>query len=197
LAARGTRRRPKPRQLSSGDLARLCGLSKRTVVKAIADGKIRAARTVGGHYRVTLAAAREFMAARGMDTSELSAREECALVIARDRFVGDLLADVLGRAGGEVIQSRSLFEAGALAARYRPWLVVVDAAAAGPDPVAACRGIAGADPCRSSAVLVLAGGDAAERGKFRRAGVSAVLGKPFSVAQLKKAVHDLQRRGER
>jgi len=184
-------RRPRARLLSSGELARLVGVSKRSIVKAVAEGRIRAARTVGGHYRIALPEARKFMSGRGMDTAELEARENCVLVLARDRFLGDLLADVLGRTGSEVVHCDDLFGAGVVAARSRPWLLIVDAAAAGPDPAAVCRGLAGSDACRQSSILFLAGPDPEERGRLSRAGAHAVLGKPFSVKQLKDALRDL------
>lgn len=191
MARRTALRGAKPRQLSSGELAGLSGLSKRSVVKAIADGKLKAGRTVGGHYRISLPEARKFMRRRGLDTSGIDARENCALVVARDRFVGDLLADVLGRAGVEVLQSECLFQAGAMAAKYHPWLVIIDAASAGPEPAQVCRSVAGSDCCRGARILVLAGTAPGEKEKFRRAGAHGVLGKPFSVKQLKDKLRDL------
>jgi excisionase family DNA binding protein len=169
----------------------MVGISKRSVVKAINEGRIKAATTVGGHYRISLAEARRFMSRRGLDTSQLDVRENCALVVARDRFVGDLLADVLGRAGAEVLQSDCLFEAGAMAVRSRPWLIIIDAASAGPDPAALCRSVARGEASRQASILVLAGGDAAERERFRTAGAHGVLNKPFSVKQLKETLRDL------
>lgn len=184
-------RRPKARHLTSGELAGLVGVSKRSIVKAVAEGRIRAARTAGGHYRIAFAEARRFMSQRGLDTAELEVRENCALVLARDRFLGDLLADVLGRAGAEVLHCEDLFRAGALAARCHPWLVIVDAAAAGPDPAETCRAVSGCDACRQSSIVVLAGSDPGERDRLLRSGANAVLSKPFSVKQLKDALRDL------
>jgi excisionase family DNA binding protein len=167
----------------------LVGISKRSVVKAVSEGKIKAARTVGGHYRISLAEARRFMSRRGLDPSVLDVRENYALVVARDRFVGDLLADVLGRAGVEVLQSDCLFAAGVLASEHHPWLIILDSAAAGPDPAAACRGVASSDCCRRASLLVLAGADEADR--LSRAGAHGVLSKPFSVKQLRDTLRDL------
>jgi excisionase family DNA binding protein len=177
--------------LTSGELAGLSGISKRSIVKAVAEGRIKAARTVGGHYRISLNEARRFMGRRGLDTSALDVRENCALVVARDRFVGDLLADVLGRAGVEVMQSDCPFEAGVMAATHHPWLLIIDAAAAGPDPVRFCRCVTGSDCCRQSSILVLAAGDGEEKERLSRAGAHAVLAKPFSVKQLKSALRGL------
>jgi len=169
----------------------MSGISKRSIVKAVSEGRIKAARTVGGHYRISLTEARRFMSARGLDTAGLDTRENCALVVARDRFVGDLLADVLGRAGVEVLQSDCPFVAGVMAAKFRPWLLIVDAAAAAPDPVRFCRCISTSDCCRQSSILFLAGGGHEESERLLNAGAHGVLGKPFSVKQLKETLRNL------
>jgi excisionase family DNA binding protein len=191
LAQRRARRRLKPRHLTSGELANLTGISKRSIVKAVSEGRIKASRTVGGHYRISLAEARRFMSDRGLDTSALDIRENCALVVALDRFVGDLLADVLGRAGVEVMQTDCPFEAGVMAATHHPWLLIVDAAAAVPSPVSMCRCIIASDCCRQARILVLTGSDSDEKERLLAAGAHGVLGKPFSVKQLKNMLRDL------
>ncbi len=168
----------------------MSGISKRSIVKAVSDGRIKAARTVGGHYRISLTEARRFMSDRGLDTTSLDTRENCALVVAHDRFVGDLLADVLGRAGVEVLQADCPFEAGVMTASHHPWLLIVDAATA-PDPVRLCRCIAASDCCRQSSILFLAAGEAEETERLIGAGAHGVLGKPFSVKQLKDMLRNL------
>jgi excisionase family DNA binding protein len=177
--------------MTSGELAALSGISKRSIVKAVAEGRIKAARTVGGHYRISLTEARRFMEKRGLDTSELDARENCALVIAEGRFIGDLLADVLGQAGIEILQSEGLFMAGTMVSKYHPWLIILDATSAQPDPAAVCRNIVSCDACRRTSLLVLATGDEHDRRHFLAAGAAEVLSKPFSVKQLKSKLVDL------
>jgi len=45
-----------PKYLSTGEVARLCGVTRDAVVKWIKKGKLEAAQTPGGHYRVPEAA---------------------------------------------------------------------------------------------------------------------------------------------
>lgn len=181
--------------LTSGELARLSNISKRSVVKAVASGRLRASSTVGGHYRIALAEARRFLKARGLDDSALSAPRNVALVVARDPFVVELLADVLGRSGLSAVRAANLFEAGALCAQSSPALLVVDSAAAWPGPVAVCRSIRTSGSCRLTRLVILTGREDAEAHRYRQAGADAVLGKPFAMAELKSVLASLDLAG--
>jgi excisionase family DNA binding protein len=182
------RYRPSRQFLTSGELARLSNMSKRALVKAIASGRLQATSTVGGHYRIPLKTAREFLSARGLDASVLMVREDRALLVARDKFVRDLLADALDGPGMSSLAADNLFEAGALCREHRPALVVLDTALAGSNPIAVCRSIRGLDCCRQTRLLVLAGREDPDAHRYRLAGADAVLGKPFSMAELKSAI---------
>ena len=188
LAAADAKFSRRRRFLTSGELARLGNMSKRAVVKAIAAGRLKASTTVGGHYRIALATARSFLAARGLDPAVLEVRENCALVVARDRAVGDLLADMLSRLGLELLRAAQLFEAGVLCTQHRPALMVLDTAAAAPDGESVCRSVAANENLRRMRILVLASRDPEEIRRYQFAGADAVLSKPFSMAELKAAI---------
>ena len=178
--------------LTSGELARLSNMSKRAVVKAIATGRLPATSTVGGHYRIAMTMARQFLEARGLDASVLDVREDRALLVARDKFVRDLLADALSRPGLTPLAAEDLFEAGALCHEHRPALVVLDTAVAGAGPIGVCRSIRSLDCCRQTRLLMLAGREDPDAHRYRLAGADAVLGKPFSMAELKEAIAALR-----
>ena len=192
MASRSPRSQLQRRFLTSGELARMSNMSKRAVVKAIATGRLTATSTVGGHYRIPLKTAREFLAKRGLDTSALEVREDCVLFIARDKFVRDLLASALIRPGLSALAAEDLFAAGALCVEHHPALVVLDTAVAGPGPISACRSIRRLECCRASRLLVLSGREDPDAHRYRQAGADAVLGKPFSMAELKEAISALK-----
>jgi CheY-like chemotaxis protein len=170
----------------------MSNMSKRAVVKAIATGRLTATSTVGGHYRIPVKTARDFLAKRGLDTSPLEVREDRVLLIARDKFVRDLLAGALTRPGLGAAAAEDLFAAGAMCVEHRPALVVLDTAVAGPNPVGVCRSIRGLACCRAVRLLVLAGRDDPDAHRYRQAGADAVLGKPFSMAELKTVISALK-----
>jgi excisionase family DNA binding protein len=174
--------------LTSGELARMSNMSKRAVVKAVAAGRLPATSTIGGHYRITLKAAREFLVARGLDASVLEVREDRVLLVARDKFVRDLLADALGRPGLAAMAADNLFEAGALCVEHHPALLVLDTAVAESGPIGICRSIRSLACCRQTKLMVLASREDPDAHRYRLAGADAVLGKPFSMAELKAAI---------
>jgi len=188
LTAQRSRSRPRRRFLTSGEVARLSNMSKRAVLKAIAARRLKASATVGGHYRIAPGAARAFLAARGLDPAVLELREDRALVVARDRFVRDLLTDALESPAVEPLAADNLFEAGALCVENRPALVVLDTAVAEASPVAVIRSIRALECCRQARLLVLASREDPEAHRYESAGADAVLGKPFSMAELKAAI---------
>jgi excisionase family DNA binding protein len=57
----------KPGLLSTGEAARLCGVSTQTIVNWIRQGRIRAATTGGGRFRVHADSLVEFMRASGFE----------------------------------------------------------------------------------------------------------------------------------
>lgn len=191
------RLRSRRRFLTTGELARLSNMSRRAVIKAIASGRLAATETVGGHYRVALAAAQRFLAERGLDPEMLEVSARCRLLVAGDKFVRDLLADALRRPGAELLSADNLFDAGVLCVEQRPGLVVLDAAVAGANPAAVCRSIRSLEYCRGAQLMILAGRDDENAPRYRAAGADLVLARPLSMHALKAAVAALDAAGPR
>jgi len=185
------RRHPRLRHLSSGEMAEIAGLSKRSIVKAVATGRLQAARTVGGHYRISFTEARRFLNVLGMETYELDCRESCALVLTRDNNLAKTLTGVLGRIGIEVLQAADAFQAGALSAQYHPRIIMLDAAPVKADVLSCCRSMLGMECLRQASILALIDKDELKEDDFLAAGANAVLRKPFSTRQLKSALQQL------
>jgi excisionase family DNA binding protein len=88
--------------LTTGDIARYCGVSRMGVIRWIQQGKIKAHSTPGGHYRVRLSDFHAFLAAFDMpvDRALFSAVEEPrrAVVVSGDPVVlGAVGAALAGR----------------------------------------------------------------------------------------------------
>ena len=63
----------RPKLLHAGEVARLAGLHKTTVLQAVRRGEIRASRTVGRSVRITLPDAAAFLLSRGISLTVSSA----------------------------------------------------------------------------------------------------------------------------
>ena len=58
---------PKPELISTGDAARACGVSTQTIVNWIRQGRLRAATTGGGRFRVHVDSLVEFLKTSGFE----------------------------------------------------------------------------------------------------------------------------------
>ena len=58
---------PKPELISTGDAARACGVSTQTIVNWIRQGRLRAATTGGGRFRVHVESLVEFLKTSGFE----------------------------------------------------------------------------------------------------------------------------------
>ncbi len=83
--------RGNPRLLTTGDVARYCGVSRMGVIRWIQQGKLKAHTTPGGHYRIRIADFRDFLErfhipvdSSFFETGEKSTR---ILVIANDPLI--------------------------------------------------------------------------------------------------------------
>ena len=69
------KKRSKRLALSTGQVARYCYVSSDTILKLINSDQLRAQRTVGGQYRITIEDLKRFMIEHGMRTELLDAEE--------------------------------------------------------------------------------------------------------------------------
>ena len=178
------------RYLSTGELAKLCHMTKHTVLGAIASGKIVASTTPGGHHRIHARDAVRFMRMHGLPTGALESRLPTVLVVGRDALVQQILQGVLDPSQITTQRAESVFEAGMLTERLNPDLVILDAPARG-EAAEIHRALTDAADAPKARLLVLsASGDSVEEAALSAAGV-VILKKPFNVEELRRSVLEL------
>jgi len=115
--------------LTTGEVARYCGVSQVAVWKWIRTGKLKAYRLPGGHYRVEKGALRAFLRERGkpIDHVLLGQALRRVLVIDDEPGVVEVISRALERLGDiEVASANNGFEAGLQVATFKPDLLVLD-----------------------------------------------------------------------
>lgn len=183
------------RYLSTGELAKLCHMTKHTVLAAIASGKLAASTTPGGHHRIHVRDAARFLRVHGLPTGAIESQPRTVLVVGREELVRQLLQGVLNAEEIATERADSPFQAGMLTERLSPELVVLDAPTK-EEVEAAGRALAGASPAARPRLLVLfPSDDGKDEAPLREAGADAVLRKPFSVDALRRAALDLMGAG--
>lgn len=116
--------------LTTGQVAKYCRVSSVAVWKWIKQGKLRAYRLPGGHYRVERGALKEFLRAHNMpiDPEFFAVSKQRILVVDDEPTAVDVVVRALQRLGDEVEIATACdgFEAGLQLATFKPDLLVLD-----------------------------------------------------------------------
>ena len=180
--------------LTSGEAARLCGVSFRTVIRWIERGRLQAYKLPGrGDHRVPLAELRRFMRENSIpEPAELQGPMPRRILIAEDeKPMANAMARVLKGAGFETAHAADGFAAGMMLHAFRPGLMTLDIRMPGLDGLGVLRTLRGQPlpfPCK---VLVVSGDAAERRTEVLALGADGVLAKPFANEDLLTAVRDL------
>jgi excisionase family DNA binding protein len=181
------RRREEGGPLSTGAVARLCGVTRDGVLHWIHDGKLRAFRTPGGHFRVRREELALFLRHSNRRHQPLSRDRTpaCILVVEDETSVRELIQDLLQEAGYEVMVAAAARPALEAISHRVPDLVITDLA---------MPGECGADLTRTlrqdpalAAVPVIAVTGAVEAGRLAdiyAAGADILISKPFQPIHL-------------
>jgi len=175
--------------LTTGEVARICHVAPRTVSKWFDTGKLRGYRIPGSRdRRIPRKQLEAFMRAHGIPLDGLDGGS-CRVLIVDANADGELMDAMRRWDHYKILTAANGFEAGVVAQRFRPHVILLDV---GPDPDEAiniCRDI------RSSAELqaakVIAAGPEGSRqrsAKLMTQGFDAFLAKPYTAAQLAEAI---------
>lgn len=184
--------------LTTGDIARHCQVTQRTVHNWICRGHLPTSRTPGGHQRVRADDFRTFLQHHRLPTyggGESAGHGSPArvLVVDDDPEIRRLITRFLLRLGGyETGTADNGFTAGLEVARFRPDVVIMDVAMPHMDGLEACRRIKSDPQARATRVLVLsAHSEASYRDRATACGVDGWLRKPVRLKELAERIAEL------
>jgi excisionase family DNA binding protein len=179
--------------LTTSEVAKLCGVSQRTVIRWVEREELPAYKLPGrGDRRVTAAQLRQFMRKHGMPlpggNSDAPPR---VLIVEDDLAMARAINRVLKRAGFETAFAGNGFLAGSLLHTFRPALMTLDIRMPWMDGLEVLRLLRKSPPPSPLKVLVVSGDERSRLDEALRAGADAALGKPFSNEEVLDAVHAL------
>ncbi|HEY3241781.1 MAG TPA: response regulator [Phycisphaerae bacterium] len=178
--------------LTTGEVARICNVAPRTVSKWFDSGQLRGYRIPGSKdRRIPISYLVRFMRAHGMPLNGLDSGRVRVVLVDTDEQFARAVQQALGGSGYEVSTAATAFEAGVLAERIRPHVMLVDLATPDLSPAALVRHVR-AHEAISAIKLVAVGGGLSEGQEhaLRQAGFEACLRKPFDMQKLVRTIED-------
>lgn len=183
------------RNLTTGDIAKLCGVNFRTVIRWIQRGHLKAFQLPGrGDNRVQVADFIEFLQENNMPIpEEIQPSAKRVLIIEGDQDTATSMRKVLKKAGFDAEVACDGFSAGALARSFNPSVMTVDVGMKGIDGAEAIKLMRQDPQLGLTKVIALT---AASTTKKRRqelsdAGADEVVDRPLTGADLVKRVTEL------
>ena len=184
--------RTERRYLTTGDVARACEVSSASVKKWIAQAKLRAIRTPGRHFRITVEEFQRFRAAYGFPLEPQTARR--ILVVDDSPLVVDFIVDALRdlQPGSKLESACNGYEGLLKVGSFGPDLLVLDLRMPGLDGLEVCRRVKANPATRATRILVItAFVDEGTAEEARRAGADGFLRKPLRLDDLTAEVERL------
>lgn len=180
--------------LTTLDVARLCGVSRPTVVRWIEGGKLEAYRTAGGHRRVRNSALQAFCREQGVPLVSMDEEHNPVLVVDDEPYIRAAMVKLLQRLAPEVpvLAAEDAFQASQLVARHTPVLVFLDLRLPGMDGFSFLEHIRATEGGRDTRVVAISGmSDRDLHLRTARAGFSGLLRKPFTSAAVERLLDEL------
>ena len=176
--------------MTTSKVARLCGVSQRTVIRWIEREELQAYKLPGrGDRRVTEAELRRFMRLHGMPEPGGSPdAPPRVLIVEDDLSMARAIQRVLRGAGFLTAFASNGYLVGTLLHTFRPALMTLDLRMPWIDGLEVLRSLRKAPPPSPLKVIVVSGEDSARLNDALQAGADGVLAKPFANEELLEVV---------
>jgi len=179
--------------LTTGQVAKICNVAPRTVSKWFDTGHLRGYRIPGSRdRRIPVRQLVRFMRAHGIPLGELDAGQTRVLLVDDDAELLHLLEQALSRTERYAVRTAtSGFEAGAVAERFNPHVIVMDVTLADIDRVKVMRYIRAHDHLQVAKLIATSGAlTDGEIQSLLQEGFDHCLRKPFDIRQVIMAIEE-------
>lgn len=177
--------------LTTGEVAKICNVAPRTVSKWFDSGALKGYRIPGSKdRRIPVSQLTKFMKEHGIPFDGLSGGKTRVLIVDDEPGVVDKLGAVLTeQTNYEVRTSRSAFEAGMHAERFKPHVMLVDVHVLGGDPREIIKMAQADEDLQMTHMIAMSGKltDGQLQG-LRSCGFEGFLKKPFQVRQVVESI---------
>ena len=179
---------------TTGEVARICGISQQTVIRCFDTGRLRGFRVPGSRFRrIPRDQLLHFMKENNIPLDKIERSAKRVLVIDDDQAIVEMLTDLLARDGRfEVKSGVTGFDAGLLARDFLPDVVLLDFKLPDIDGTSVCRSIRALPQLRHTKIIIISGvADPDEIDELMGAGADAFIKKPFDMDQVLEQISEL------
>lgn len=169
------------RALTTGEVAKYCGVNFRTVIRWIERGQLKAYQLPGrGDNRVEVQAFLNFLVENGMPVPvEFQKQSQRVLIVEDDLSMAKSIQRVLKRNGFETAIAPDGFKAGSMINTFNPAVVTLDLKMPGLSGYDVLKFIRSDDRFRHIKVLIVSAMPSKEIERAMTAGADDMLSKPF------------------
>lgn len=173
---------------TTGEVAKLCDVNFRTVIRWAERGLLPAYRLPGrGDYRIKTGDLRAFLIEHSMPLPARLNPQKVALIVDDEPAMGAAIARALHRAGFETQVATGGFQAGLLLQTLKPQLMTLDLHMPGIDGFAVLE-LLRSTPLDPAPKVLIVSGDAARSAEALARGADGVVTKPFTQEELLTAI---------
>lgn len=179
---------------TSGDIAKICGVSLRTVIRWIEKGELKGFKLPGrGNNRVSEDNLINFLKAHEIPLPEelVKPGENLILIVDDEPAAARAIQRVLRGAGYETKIAANGFEAGALLTQFKPAVMTLDLNMPGLNGEDVIGYVRKDESLISTGILVISGASEAQLEKALKQGADCYLAKPYANSDLLKKIEQL------
>lgn len=175
---------------TTGEVAKMVGMSSTTIFRAIGSKTLKAATTPGGHYRIRHQDLEEFLRKNNLTTEVLEPRTRCVLIVEDNPAERRMFERALGTVSGFEIKATSTgYMAGFLTKSLKPDLILLDIFLNEGDGRDVARLIRSDPELKHTKIVAISATSEPEViREIKACGVDSFVKKPISPEELRKTV---------
>lgn len=179
--------------LTTGQIAKYCGVHYRTVLRWIESNRLSAFKLPGGgHHRIKTDAFLHFLTENNMPVpKELCLSTKTILIVEDDKPMAKAIERILLKEGYNIVIAHDGFKAGTMLCTLRPAIMTLDLNIPGVDGFQILKFIRENNDLKNTKVVVISGSQDKILNETLDIGAHCVLAKPFINDELSNTVKQL------
>ena len=179
--------------LTTGEVAQICRVAPRTVTKWFDSGQLKGYRIPGSRdRRIPAGELIRFMKAHNMPTDELEkGRIRILLIDSRVEVARQFAQELQEKGSFSVVIAHNSFDAGLMAQKIRPNIIIVDLMSPDIDSRDLCNYVRESEELKECSVIALAGGlSVTETESLLKQGFSGVVTEPGNINKILACIQE-------